>query len=47
MPILDAIVAPVAKLIDNGDGTYEPSFVDDYNNKDKARAYWVSLNARF
>ncbi|PNU03263.1 TonB-dependent receptor domain-containing protein [Novosphingobium guangzhouense] len=34
-------------FIDNGDGTYEPSFVDDYNNKDKARAYWVSLNARF
>ncbi|WP_230281171.1 TonB-dependent receptor domain-containing protein [Croceicoccus sp. Ery15] len=34
-------------FIDNGDGTYEPVFVDDYNNKDKARSYWVSLNARF
>ncbi|MFY7838168.1 MAG: TonB-dependent receptor domain-containing protein [Novosphingobium sp.] len=34
-------------FIDNGDGTFTPSFVDDYNNKDKARAYWVSLNARF
>ncbi|MFC3308903.1 TonB-dependent receptor domain-containing protein [Blastomonas aquatica] len=34
-------------FIDNGDGSFTPSFVDDYNNKDKARAYWVSLNARF
>ena len=32
---------------DLGDGTYEPNFQDDYNNKDKARSYWVSLNARF
>jgi outer membrane receptor for ferrienterochelin and colicins len=34
-------------FIDNGDGSYTASFVDDYNNKDKARSYWVSLNARF
>jgi outer membrane receptor for ferrienterochelin and colicins len=34
-------------FLDNLDGTYTPSFVDDYNNKDKARSYWVSLNARF
>jgi outer membrane receptor for ferrienterochelin and colicins len=34
-------------FLDNGDGSYTASFVDDYNNKDKARSYWVSLNARF
>lgn len=34
-------------FLDNGDGTFTASFVDDYNNKDKARSYWVSLNARF
>ncbi len=28
-------------------GTYTPTYVDHYNNKDKARSYWVSLNARF
>ncbi|WP_427790823.1 TonB-dependent receptor domain-containing protein [Brevundimonas diminuta] len=32
---------------DNGDGTWTPSFQDDYNNKDKARSYWISINARF
>lgn len=32
---------------DNGDGTYAASFLDDYNNKDKARSFWVSINARF
>jgi len=34
-------------FVDLGNGTYEPNFQDDYNNKDKARSYWVSLNARF
>lgn len=34
-------------FLDNGDGTYTPSYVDDYNNKDKARSYWISMNARF
>jgi outer membrane receptor for ferrienterochelin and colicins len=34
-------------FVDLGDGTYEPNFQDDYNNKDKARSFWVSLNARF
>ncbi|RIV82304.1 TonB-dependent receptor [Aurantiacibacter zhengii] len=34
-------------FIDNGDGTFDPVFIDDYNNKDKARSYWVSLNAQF
>jgi outer membrane receptor for ferrienterochelin and colicins len=29
------------------DGSYLPSYVDHYNNKDKARSYWVSLNASF
>ena len=24
-----------------------PTYVDHYNNKDKARSYWVSVNARF
>lgn len=28
-------------------GAYSPTYVDHYNNKDKARSYWVSLNARF
>lgn len=32
---------------DNGDGTYTPSHLDDYNNKDKSRNFWLSLNARF
>ena len=36
----------------NGDGVYEDNtsevlFEDDYNNKDKARSLWVSLNVRF
>lgn len=26
---------------------YIPTYVDDYNNKDKARSYWISVNARF
>jgi outer membrane receptor for ferrienterochelin and colicins len=26
---------------------YTPTYVDDYNNKDKARSYWISVNARF
>lgn len=34
-----------------GDGDYldanETLFFDDYNNKDKARSYWVSANVRF
>jgi len=35
----------------NGDGSYdgtnETLFFDDYNNKDKSRSFWVSVNARF
>ncbi|MDK2760925.1 MAG: TonB-dependent receptor [Sphingopyxis sp.] len=31
----------------NPDGSYTPSYVDHYNNKDKARSYWISVNARF
>ncbi|MEG2497821.1 TonB-dependent receptor [Brevundimonas sp.] len=36
----------------NGDGNYDDGtnevlFFDHYNNKDKARSLWVSLNARF
>lgn len=31
----------------NGDGTYSPTYVDHYNNKDKARSFWVSMNVRF
>ena len=34
-------------FVDNGDGTYTPAFQDDFNNKDKARSFWVSVNARF
>jgi outer membrane receptor for ferrienterochelin and colicins len=36
--------------VDFGDpvgGEYTPTYIDHYNNKDKARSYWVSLNARF
>ncbi len=32
---------------DNGDGTYTPTYYDDYNNKDKARSFWFSLKASF
>ncbi|MCD9028167.1 TonB-dependent receptor [Luteimonas sp. BDR2-5] len=34
-------------FIDNGDGSYTLSAQDDYNNKDKARNFWLSLNVRF
>ena len=36
--------------VDFGDplgGVYTPTYNDHYNNKDKARSYWVSVNARF
>ncbi|BAV63598.1 TonB-dependent receptor domain-containing protein [Sphingobium cloacae] len=36
--------------VDFGDpvnGEYTPTYIDHYNNKDKARSYWVSLSARF
>ncbi|MGH8055168.1 MAG: TonB-dependent receptor domain-containing protein [Stenotrophomonas sp.] len=29
------------------DGTNEVLYFDDYNNKDKARSFWLSVNARF
>ncbi len=28
-------------------GEFEPTYNDHYNNKDKARSYWISLNASF
>lgn len=28
-------------------GEYSPSYLDDYNNKDKSRNLWLSLNVRF
>lgn len=31
----------------NGENGYLASFVDDYNNKDKARNLWVGVNVRF
>ena len=31
----------------NPDGTWTPTYVDDYNNKDKARNYWLSVNLAF
>jgi outer membrane receptor for ferrienterochelin and colicins len=31
----------------NPDGTYTMSALDDFNNKDKARNLWLSLNVRF
>ena len=32
---------------DNGDGSWSLSTEDDYNNKDKARSFWVSVNLSF
>ncbi len=32
---------------EQGDGSYTASYLDDYNNKDKARNFWLSLNASF
>ncbi|PZN33446.1 MAG: TonB-dependent receptor [Proteobacteria bacterium] len=32
---------------ENPDGSYTATHLDDYNNKDKARNYWVSLNVSF
>jgi outer membrane receptor for ferrienterochelin and colicins len=34
-------------FLEDGAGGYELSYLDDYNNKDKARNLWLSLNARF
>ena len=31
----------------NPDGSYTPTYLDDYNNKDKSRNLWVSLNLSF
>lgn len=31
----------------NPDGSYTPSYLDDYNNKDKARNFWLSANFTF
>lgn len=32
---------------DLGDGSFEPVYLDDYNNKDKARNLWLSVNVSF
>lgn len=34
-------------FVDNGAGAWTPSYLDDYNNKDKARNYWLSVNLAF
>ncbi|MCI5105166.1 MAG: TonB-dependent receptor [Pseudomonadales bacterium] len=34
-------------FIEESPGVFEPDFIDNYNNKDKARNYWVSLNYNF
>lgn len=31
----------------DGSGGYTATAIDDYNNKDKARSFWISVNARF
>ncbi|WP_394004376.1 TonB-dependent receptor domain-containing protein [Luteimonas sp. WGS1318] len=31
----------------NPDGTFTPVYIDDFNNKDKSRSYWLSLNVSF
>jgi outer membrane receptor for ferrienterochelin and colicins len=35
------------RFVQNADGSYTPSYVDDYNNKDKARNLWLSLNVAY
>ncbi|PKP83344.1 MAG: TonB-dependent receptor [Alphaproteobacteria bacterium HGW-Alphaproteobacteria-18] len=35
------------EFTDNGDGTWALSTQDDYNIKDKARSFWVSMSVRF
>ncbi|THF56871.1 TonB-dependent receptor domain-containing protein [Pseudothauera rhizosphaerae] len=32
---------------DAAEGEWVPTYLDDYNNKDKARNFWVSVNAKF
>ncbi len=32
---------------DNGDGTWTPSYIDHFNNKDRARSYWISITGNF
>lgn len=32
---------------DDGNGNYTPTFYDDYNNIDKRRNYWLSMNVAF
>ncbi len=34
-------------FVENADGTYSLSYTDDYNNKDKARNFWLSVNVAF
>ncbi len=34
-------------FVQEADGSYTPDFIDDYNNKDKARNFWLSINANF
>jgi outer membrane receptor for ferrienterochelin and colicins len=34
-------------FIDNNDGSWTLSTLDDYNNKDKARSFWLSFNVNF
>ena len=34
-------------FVQNTDGTWTPAYTDDYNNKDKSRNLWMSLNLRF
>lgn len=35
------------RFTQNPDGSYTPSYIDDYNNKDKARNLWLSVNVGF
>ena len=34
-------------LAQNPDGSWTPTYTDDFNNKDKARNLWLSLNVAF
>ncbi|MCG5496671.1 TonB-dependent receptor domain-containing protein [Ectothiorhodospira variabilis] len=35
------------RFVEQPDGTYTPSYTDDYNIKAKSRNYWISMNVAF
>ena len=35
------------RFVEQDDGTYTPTYTDDYNIKAKSRNYWISMNVAF